>query len=83
MKLGFFGPLHNPRRGCTWPWLQSRSLLTLFGVGAARRKVQQEETRGKETAERNLQRQIQHQHNSTTKGMKQWTEDCVREQSEF
>jgi hypothetical protein len=43
----------------------------------------QEETRGKETAERNLQQQIQHQHNSTTKGMKQWTEDCVREQSEF
>jgi len=60
----------------------SRTLATLFGVGAARRKVQ-EETRGKETAGRNLLQQIQYQHNSTTKGMKQWTEDCVREQSEF
>jgi len=48
-----------------------------------RRRAQKGETRGKETAERNLQQQIQHQHNSTTKGMKQWTEDCVREQSEF
>jgi hypothetical protein len=67
-ELGFFGPLHD---GCTWPWLQSCSLRTLFGVGAARRKVH-EETRGKETADRNLQQQIQHQHNSTAKGaMKQ------------
>ena len=40
----------------------SRSLATLFGVGAARRKVQ-EETRGKETAGRNLLQQIQYQHN--------------------